>query len=256
MGAALAYWYSEKNNLRTFDEKNDKMKGSYLGPSFTNKEVEEQLKNINAKFEILDDKKIYSETVKALVNGKAIGWFQGKMEFGPRALGSRSIIADPRNDKMQRILNLKVKFRESFRPFAPAIIEEKVSEYFDFKNKSPYMLMVSQINKNKKIPLENYEKEKQGLEMLNIRRSVVPAVTHVDYSARIQTVNEDNNKKFYNLLKEFYHNTGCPLLVNTSFNVRDEPIVCTIEDAYKCFLLTDIDVLVIENCYMLKEDQI
>ena len=256
LGAALAYWYGEKNNMRISDENSDKMNGSYLGPSFTNKEVEEQLKNINAKFVILDDKKIYSETVKALVDGKAIGWFQGKMEFGPRALGSRSIIADPRNDKMQRILNLKVKFRESFRPFAPAIIEEKVSEYFDFKNKSPYMLMVSQINKNKKILLENNEKEKQGLEMLNIKRSVVPAITHVDYSARIQTVNEDNNKKFYNLLKEFYNNTDCPLLVNTSFNVRDEPIVCTIEDAYKCFLLTDIDVLVIENCFMLKEDQI
>ncbi len=256
LGAALAYWYNEKNNERVSDEKSDKMNGSYLGPSFTNEQVEEKLKKINAKFKKLNNEKINSETVKALVDGKAVGWFQGRMEFGPRALGSRSIIADPRNDQMQKILNLKVKFRESFRPFAPAIIEDKVSEYFDFKNKSPYMLFVSPLNNNKRLPVNKEEEKKFGIEMLNVKRSVVPAITHVDYSARIQTVNENNNIKFYNLIKEFYEKTNCPILVNTSFNVRDEPIVCSIEDAYKCFLLTDIDVLVIENFYLLKEDQI
>ena len=192
---------------------------------------------------------------KMISRGKAVGWFQGKMEFGPRALGSRSILADPRNKKMQKQLNLKIKFRESFRPFAPSVLREEVHNWFELNSDSPYMLLVSEIKKNKQILMSEKDKNLFGIEKLNIKRSSIPAITHVDYSARIQTVHKETNLKYYNLIKEFEKITGCPVLVNTSFNVRGEPIVCSIEDAFNCFMGTNLDILVIENFILFKDDQ-
>ena len=254
LGAALAFWHLEKNKERKISSTDD-MKGSYLGPNYSDEEINNILNKIGAKFEILDEETVISKTVDDLKNGKAIGWFQGRMEFGPRALGARSILADPRSDKMQKNLNLKVKYRESFRPFAPSVLREDLSEWFSIDEDSPYMLMVSSVNKNKKIEMNEEQKKLFGIEKLNIKRSEIPAVTHVDYSARIQTVHKDTNPKYFKLLKKFKDTTKCPVLVNTSFNVRGEPIVNTPEDAYNCFMGTELDSLVIGNCYLDKKNQ-
>ena len=206
------------------------MKGSYLGPSFNDKEIENTLKSLGANYEILSEENLINTVANQLKNEKTIGWFQGRMEFGPRALGSRSIIADPRSEKMQKELNIKVKFRESFRPFAPSVLREDVNDWFDLNCDSPYMLLVADVKKDIQIPMSIKDQNLFGIEKLNVKRSSIPAVTHVDYSARIQTVHEKTNPKYYKLLKKFKEITGYPLLVNTSFNVRGEPIVCSIED--------------------------
>ena len=254
LGAALAFWHLEKNKER-YVSSTDDMNGSYLGPQYTDDEINNILNKIGAKFEILDEDLVINKTVDDLKNGKAIGWFQGRMEFGPRALGARSILGDPRSEIMQKNLNLKVKYRESFRPFAPSVLRDDLSEWFNINEDSPYMLMVSGINKDKKIEMSDEETKLFGIDKLNIKRSEIPAVTHVDYSARIQTVHEETNPKYFKLLKKFKDTTQCPVLVNTSFNVRGEPIVNTPEDAYKCFMGTELDSLVIGNCYLDKKNQ-
>ena len=254
LGAALAFWHLEKNKERNISSTDD-MKGSYLGPQFSDEEINNELNKIGAKFEVLDEETVINKTVDDLKNGKAIGWFQGRMEFGPRALGARSILGDPRSEIMQKNLNLKVKYRESFRPFAPSVLREDLSEWFNINEDSPYMLMVSSVSKNKKIEMNDEQKKLFGIEKLNIKRSEIPAVTHVDYSARIQTVHKDTNPKYFKLLKKFKDTTQCPVLVNTSFNVRGEPIVNTPEDAYNCFMGTELDSLVIGNCYLDKKNQ-
>ncbi len=231
------------------------MKGSYLGPKFENDFIESKLKSCKAIYKRCSEKEIISLTVKELANEKTVGWFQGRMEFGPRALGGRSIIADPRSEKMQKELNLKIKFRESFRPFAPSVLRENVNEWFELDYDSPYMLLVSEVKKSKQIKMKNEEEKLFGIDKLNIKRSSIPSVTHVDYSARIQTVHKETNPKYYNLIKEFKQITDCPVLVNTSFNVRGEPIVCSIEDAFNCFMGTNLDVLVIENFILFKDNQ-
>ena len=254
LGAALTLWHNELGNNR-IAEKPDSMNGCYLGPEFSNEQVELALKNCGAIFENLDYDNIIKSTAKSLKNNDAIGWFQGKMEFGPRALGSRSIIANPMSEDMQKKLNMKVKFRESFRPFAPSILDEYLDKWFELDVSSPYMLLVANVkNSLCKEPTEE-EKNLFGIDRLNINRSTIPAVTHVDYSARIQTVHRETNPYYYDLLREFYNLTGCPLVINTSFNVRGEPIVCTPEDAYKCFMGTDLDTLVIGNFILNKKDQ-
>ena len=254
LGAALALWHIEQNNPRTINNE-DNMQGSYLGPEYLQKEIEEQLNAAGAKYEILKDEELLDKTATDIANEEAIGWFQGRMEFGPRALGGRSILGDPRSEKMQKNLNLKVKFRESFRPFAPSILREDLSEWFDLNVDSPYMLMVSNINKNKSIKMTEDQKNLFGIDKLNIKRSEIPAVTHVDYSARIQTVNKRTNEKYFRLIEKFKEKTNCPVLVNTSFNVRGEPIVNTPLDAFNCFMGTDLDKLVIGNCYLDKTNQ-
>jgi len=254
LGAALALWYIDQNNPRTVDYK-DTMRGSYLGPEYSQKEIEEQLDKTGAKYEIFKNEELLDKTATDLSNEEAIGWFQGRMEFGPRALGGRSILGDPRSEKMQKNLNLKVKYRESFRPFAPSILKEDLSEWFDINVDSPYMLMVANINKDKTIKMTEDQKNLFGIEKLNVKRSEIPAVTHVDYSARIQTVHKDTNEKYYKLIQRFKEKTNCPILVNTSFNVRGEPIVNTPLDAFNCFMGTDLDKLVIGNCYLDKNKQ-
>jgi len=254
LGAALAMWHHDLKKERSNPIK-DEMRGSYLGPNYSDNEIEKTLNSLGATFEKFSESKLLEITAKELSQQKTVGWFQGRMEFGPRALGARSIIADPRSDKMQKILNLKVKFRESFRPFAPSVIKEDVSEWFELNCDSPYMLLVADINKSIKRKMTNNEQKLFGINKLNVVRSSIPAVTHVDYSARIQTVHEETNYKYYNLIKNFKKITNCPVLVNTSFNVRGEPIVCTIEDAYKCFMGTDLDMLVCENFVLYKEKQ-
>ena len=255
LGAALALWYQELGNKRKLIENRDDMKGSYLGPSFSNNEVENKLKSLGANYEKKDEENLIISIANELKNKKTIGWFQGRMEFGPRALGSRSIIADPRSDKMQKELNLKVKFRESFRPFAPSVLRSDVNDWFDLNCDSPYMLLVADVKKNIQIPMSDKDNRLFGIEKLNIKKSSIPAVTHVDYSARIQTVHEDTNPRYFKLLKKFKEITGCPVLVNTSFNVRGEPIVCTIEDAFKCFMGTNLDILVCEDFILQKNNQ-
>jgi carbamoyltransferase len=254
LGAALALWYLEMENERKVN-KNDDMKGSFLGKNFSQQEIEKELNSIGANFEIYKYEDLIEKTAELLSKENAIGWFQGRMEFGPRALGGRSILGDPRSDKMQKNLNLKVKYRESFRPFAPSILSEDLSEWFDIRVESPYMLFVSKINPNKKIEMTNQQKKLFGIDKLNIKRSEIPAVTHVDYSARIQTVHKNTNPKYYDLINEFKKITNCPVLVNTSFNVRGEPIVCSIEDAFNCFMGTNLDILVIEDFIMFKNQQ-
>ena len=254
LGAALALWYIEQNNPRTIDN-DDSMQGSYLGPEYLQKEIEKQLDAAGAKYEIFKDEELLEKTSTDIANEEAIGWFQGRMEFGPRALGGRSILGDPRSEKMQKNLNLKVKFRESFRPFAPSILREDLSEWFDLDEDSPYMLMVSNINKDKIIKMTEDQKKLFGIDKLNIKRSEIPAVTHVDYSARIQTVNKKTNEKYFRLIEKFKAKTNCPVLVNTSFNVRGEPIVNTPLDAFNCFMGTNLDKLVIGNCYLDKNNQ-
>ena len=255
LGAALAYWHQELNNDRKVNS-NDSMKGSYLGPSFKNSTIEKGLTTIGAKFKKLSDDDLINTLANEISNEKTVGWFQGRMEFGPRALGARSIIADPRSEKMQKELNLKVKFRESFRPFAPSVLSEDVNDWFDLKDPSPYMLLVADIKKNIQIPMTSDQEKLFGIDKLNIKRSKLPAITHVDYSARVQTVHQKTNPKYYNLIKKFKEITGCSVLVNTSFNIRGEPIVCSIEDAFKCFMGTNLDILVIENFIMFKPGQL
>ncbi len=253
LGAALAYWHHELKKPR--DNFKDQMKGAYLGPQFSEKHIEEQLNKLKGKYNKKTSSEISSIVAKELSESKTVGWFQGRMEFGPRALGSRSILADPRSEKMQKELNLKIKFRESFRPFAPSILREDVNDWFEINYDSPYMLLVSDIKKDKQIKMSEKDKKLFGIDKLNIKRSTIPAITHVDYSARIQTVHKETNPRYYNLLNEFKKITGCPVLVNTSFNVRGEPIVCSIEDAFNCFMGTNLDILVIEDFILMKKEQ-
>jgi len=254
LGATLALWYLDQKNERKIDAE-DSMNGSYLGPEYSQNQIEEELRRMGASFETLKTDKIIEDTVQQLTNGKAVGWFQGKMEFGPRALGNRSILGDARSDKIQKDLNLKIKYRESFRPFAPSILKEDLKEWFMLDQESPYMLLVGEINSKKKIEMKEFEKQLFGIKKLNIIRSIIPAVTHVDYSARIQTVSRKTNKIYYDLISKFKEKTGCPVIVNTSFNVRGEPIVNTPQDAFNCFMGTELDFLIIGNCYLDKEKQ-
>jgi len=254
LGSALALWHIEQKKPRIVNPGDD-MQGSYLGPSYSDIEIENQLKKLGAKYELMSQEEIIEKTAINLVEGYAIGWFQGRMEFGPRALGNRSIIADARSKIMQKNLNLKVKYRESFRPFAPSITRNDLKEWFNLEVDSPYMLFVSDIAKSKSKNMTDEEKKLFGIDKLNVQRSDIPAVTHVDYSARIQTVHLETNEKYYKLISKFKEKTGCPVIVNTSFNVRGEPIVNTPEEAYKCFMGTDLDSLVLGNFLLLKKDQ-
>jgi carbamoyltransferase len=254
LGAAQAFYYQELDNKREI-LKTDSMKGSYLGPQFTDDEVENELKNCGANYKKLNLDQIIKDTAKVLSEEKAVGWFQGRMEFGPRSLGNRSIIADPRSEKMQKNLNLKVKYRESFRPFAPAVLFEKVSEWFEINSESPYMLLVADVKKSKQLQMTNEQKKLFGIDKLNVKRSNIPSVTHVDYSARIQTVHKETNPIFHKLIEEFEKITKYPVLVNTSFNIRGEPIVCSVTDAFYCFMGTDLDVLVCNNFILYKQNQ-
>ena len=254
LGAAMALWHIEHGNIRKINPL-DNMKGSYLGTEFSQLQIEEELKSVGANFETFDYENMIDKTSDYLSNEKAVGWFQGRMEFGPRALGSRSILGDPRSDKMQRNLNLKVKYRESFRPFAPSVLREDLSNWFDINVDSPYMLLVANINPEKKIEMSDEQKKLFGIEKLNIKRSEIPAVTHVDYSARVQTVSKNTNNRYYDLILKFKEKTGCPVIVNTSFNVRGEPIVNTPIDAFNCFMGTELDYLVIGNCILDKKKQ-
>jgi carbamoyltransferase len=254
LGAAQAFYYQELDNKRKI-LKTDSMNGSYLGPQFTDDQVEDELKSVGANYKKLTLDQVIKDTAKALSEEKAVGWFQGRMEFGPRSLGNRSIIADPRSEKMQKNLNLKVKYRESFRPFAPAVLFEKVSEWFEINSESPYMLLVADVKKSKQLQMTNNQMNLFGIDKLNIKRSSIPSVTHVDYSARIQTVHKEINPIFYKLIEEFERVTKYPILVNTSFNVRGEPIVCSATDAFNCFMGTDLDVLVCNNFILYKDSQ-
>ena len=254
LGAAQAFYYQELDNKRKI-LKTDTMNGSYLGPQFSDEQVEDELKICGANYKKLTSDQIIKDTAKALSEEKAVGWFQGRMEFGPRSLGNRSIIADSRSEKMQKNLNLKVKYRESFRPFAPAILFEKVSEWFEINSESPYMLLVADVKKSKQLPMTEQQKSLFGIDKLNIKRSSIPSVTHVDYSARIQTVHKETNPIFHKLIEEFERITKYPVLVNTSFNVRGEPIVCSATDAFNCFMGTDLDVLVCNNFILYKDGQ-
>tara|TARA_B100001093_G_scaffold111679_1_gene104068 strand:- start:1989 stop:3827 length:1839 start_codon:yes stop_codon:yes gene_type:complete len=255
LGAAFSAYYLMLKKERKINSKGDIMKGSYLGPSYTDNEIENSLIMSGGKFEKVNNERLINLVAKYLSEGNAIGLLNGRMEFGPRALGGRSIIADPRSSKMQKTLNMKVKYRESFRPFAPSILREDLDKWFDLDCDSPYMLLVACISNDKKIPMTEKELELFGIEKLNIPRSSVPAITHVDYSARIQTVHKNSNPFFYAILKKFKDITGCPILVNTSFNVRGEPIVCSPKDAFKCFMGTELDYLVIENFLLSKKNQ-
>ncbi len=254
LGAALALWHIEQENPRLIN-KNDNMQGSYLGPEYSQTAIENELTKIGANFTVKSEEDLINRTADDLATGDAVGWFQGRMEFGPRALGGRSILGDPRSSVMQKNLNLKVKYRESFRPFAPSILREDLEEWFNINTDSPYMLMVANINKDKVIQMTEEEGKLFGIEKLNIKRSEIPAVTHVDYSSRIQTVHKNTNEKYFKLIKSFKEKTGCPILVNTSFNIRGEPIVNTPLEAYSCFMGTELDKLVIGNCYLEKDKQ-
>jgi carbamoyltransferase len=255
LGAALAAYHSFAGHPRKVNG-GDAMRGSYLGPSFSQGEIEQRLAAAGAKFRvILDERELLERVVDALVQEKAVGWFQGRMEFGPRALGARSILGDARSPRMQRTLNLKVKYRESFRPFAPSVLREDVARWFELDTDSPYMLLVADVVEQKRRTTSSEERELFGIDKLNVSRSEIPAVTHVDYSARIQTVHPETNPRYHALIRTFKEKTGCPVLVNTSFNVRGEPIVCTPEDAFRCFMGTEIEMLAIGNCVLAKEDQ-
>ena len=254
LGAALALWHIDQNNPRKINP-NDSMQGSYLGPEYTQDEIEKELEKIGAVYQVKTEQDLIDRAAEDLSKGEVIGWFQGRMEFGPRALGGRSILGDPRSSKTQKNLNLKVKYRESFRPFAPSILKNDLEEWFDINVDSPYMLIVANINKNKTIPMNKDQEKLFGIDKLNVKRSEIPAVTHVDYSARIQTVHKETNEKYFKLIKKFKEITGCPVVVNTSFNVRGEPIVNTPLDAFNCFMGTDLEKLVIGNCYLDKRSQ-
>jgi len=255
LGAALRAWYGYLDRPRATEEGRDSMSGSYLGGAFTNDEIRDYLDGIGAPYCLLGDDELMPRLARLLADRKVIGWLSGRMELGPRALGARSIIGDPRSPDMQSVMNLKIKFRESFRPFAPAVIGEKVADWFDIDRPSPYMLLVAPVRQDKRLDASPEAPSLFGIEKLNIPRSEVPAVTHVDYTARIQTVHQQTNPRFHSLITHFNQHTGCPLLVNTSFNVRGEPIVYTPEDAYRCFMRTEMDYLVLENCLLAKADQ-
>jgi carbamoyltransferase len=288
LGAALAIWYQycegardvvgDRTIANTVEEKTevlianeavatvtkstthltcrDRMRGSYLGPKFSDAEIVEYLDAVKASYHRLDDAELMPQLAEILEQGNVVGWFQGRMEFGPRALGGRSIIGDPRNSKMQSVMNLKIKYRESFRPFAPSILAERVADYFEIDHSSPYMLLVAPVKASLRIPMTAEQEQLFGIEKLNIARSEIPAVTHVDYSARIQTVHKETNPRYYDLISHFEERSGCSVVVNTSFNVRGEPIVCTPEDAYRCFMRTEMDYLVLENFLLPKSEQI
>lgn len=254
LGAALVAWHQHYGKART-PQPDDAMRGTYLGPQFSNEAVQTYLHTVQAPFHSLEDGPLFERLAELLEQGKVIGWFNGAMEFGPRALGARSILGDPRNPEMQRVMNLKIKYRESFRPFAPAILEEEVGNQFDLSVSSPYMLLVAPVKEELRLPPGEGDQNVVGIDKLKLRRSSLPAITHVDYSARVQTVSPRTNPRFYNLIRAFRRRTGCPTLVNTSFNVRGEPIVCTPADAYRCFMRTEMDVLVLENQLLLKDEQ-
>jgi carbamoyltransferase len=255
LGAALAAHYQFHNQPRRASRRNDGMHGGYLGPQFSQDEIEQRLGAAGARFETLSDCELLAKSADALAEGKALGWFQGRMEFGPRALGARSILGDARSPSMQSVLNLKVKYRESFRPFAPSVLRERVCEYFELEADSPYMLLVANVVPDRRRAMSKDEQKLFGIAKLNVPRSSIPAVTHVDYSARVQTVHRDTNPRYHALISAFEQRTGCPVIVNTSFNVRGEPIVCTPEDAFHCFMGTEIETLAIGNCFLRKEDQ-
>jgi carbamoyltransferase len=255
LGAALAAYYSHNSQPRHANGCCDNMRGAYLGPAFDQAEIERRLTAAGARFTTLNDCEIVRSCVDALVEGKALGWFQGRMEFGPRALGGRSILGDARSPKMQSVLNLKVKYRESFRPFAPSVLDEDVAEWFELDSDSPYMLLVADVVESRRRAMTAEEQKLFGIAKLNVPRSDIPAVTHVDYSARIQTVHRQTNPRYYALISTFKQRTGCPVIVNTSFNVRGEPIVCTPEDAFRCFMGTEIEALAVGDCFLRKEDQ-
>jgi carbamoyltransferase len=254
IGAALGAYHLMLNQPRTV-KAGDAMKGSYLGPVYAQTDIEQRLKAAGAVFTVVSEDGMIAETAQALADGKAVGWHQGRMEFGPRALGGRSIIADPRSPSVQKQLSLKVKYRESFRPFAPSVLREHVSEWFDLDGDSPYMLLVADVHKNKQMTMSEEQQKLFGIDKLNVPRSEIPAVTHVDYSACIQTVHEATNPKYHQLISKFYELTGCPVIVNTSFNVRGEPIVNTPEDAFYCLMGTEMEFLAVGNCILRKEDQ-
>src|SRR5437879_3034001 len=253
LGAALAGYHLQLGRARTAN--GDAMKGSFLGPAFTQREIEDRLTRCGARFEVLADGALIATGAEDLARSKALGWFQGRMEFGPRALGNRSILGDPRSPGMQKTLNLKIKYRESFRPFAPSVLRERVSDWFELDCDSPYMLLVADVVRSRRREMTREETKLFGIDKLNVPRSEIPAVTHVDYSARVQTVHEDTNPRYHALLSAFERKTGCPVLVNTSFNVRGEPIVCTPQDAFRCFMGNELDVLAVGNCYLRKEEQ-
>jgi carbamoyltransferase len=253
LGAALVGYHMQLNQKRQVN--GDAMRGAYLGPAFAQAEIEARLNSCGAKFSLLEDAALIDACAQDLAQGKALGWFQGRMEFGPRSLGNRSILGDPRSPTMQKTLNLKVKYRESFRPFAPSVLRERVSDWFEHDSDSPYMLLVADVVKSRRRAMTAEENQLFGIDKLNVPRSDIPAITHVDYSARIQTVHQDTNPRYHALLSAFERKTGCPILVNTSFNVRGEPIVCTPEDAFRCFMGTELDVLAVGNCYLRKEVQ-
>ncbi len=255
VGAALSAWYQYYEQERRTDGRSDSMSGGYLGPQYNNADIEQELNRLGANYQQLEDNELIPRLAELLAEENIVGWFQGKMEFGPRALGGRSIIGDPRSAKMQSIMNLKIKYRESFRPFAPSVLAERAGEYFELDRSSPYMLLVANVQNDRCLEMSESDKARFGIEKLNVIRSDVPAVTHVDYSARIQTVHEDTNPRYHALIKSFEEKTNCGVLVNTSFNVRGEPIVCTPEDAYRCFMRTDMDYLVLENCLLNKAAQ-
>ena len=255
VGAALSAYHQFLGQPRKLASQGDSMKGSYLGPVFTNDQIEYSLGNLGSVYRRMEDETLVEQVATYLASEKVVGWFQGRMEFGPRALGGRSILGDPRSANMQSVMNLKIKFRESFRPFAPAVLRERVSDYFEMDADSPYMLLVAPVLEKRRVQLTEGQQGLWGIDLLNVPKSDIPAVTHVDYSARVQTVTEETNPRFYRLLRSFEQKTGCGVLINTSFNVRGEPIVCTPEDAYRCFMRTNMDVLVLENLVLLKEDQ-
>jgi carbamoyltransferase len=255
LGAALVAYHLHRGQSRVVDGASDGMKGSFLGPSYSQDECEARLKAVGAKFSVVSDDALIDSCARALADGKALGWFQGRMEFGPRALGGRSILGDARSATMQSVLNLKVKYRESFRPFAPAVLRERVADWFELDYDSPYMLLVADVVERRRKPMTPEQRSLFGIDKLNVPRSDIPAVTHIDYSARVQTVHRETNPRYHRLISAFEKLTGCPVIVNTSFNVRGEPIVCTPEDAFRCFMGTEIDVLAIGNCLLEKAPQ-
>jgi carbamoyltransferase len=255
LGAALSIWHMHYNKERIVTEDRDKMKGAYLGPEFSDDEIEAELKICGAVYKKLSERDLIDEVASALADDKAIGWMQGRMEFGPRSLGARSIVANPQSSVMQKQLNLKIKYRESFRPFAPSVLREDLEEWFEQNIDSPYMLLVSHVKNDKRRSMTADEKVLFGIDKLNVARSSVPAITHVDYSARIQTVHSNTNARFHALISKFKEKTGCPIVLNTSFNVRGEPIICSPKDAFKCFMGTELDMIAIGNYLLKKEDQ-
>jgi carbamoyltransferase len=255
LGAALSAHHIFKKQGRHRPASGDAMRGSYLGPAYSQTEVEQSLATAGARYRVCDDAETIDRCARALAEGKAVGWHQGRMEFGPRALGGRSILGDARSPSMQKLLNLKVKYRESFRPFAPAVLREDVAEWFELDEDSPYMLLVADVRAPHRIEMSEAQQRLFGIDKLNVPRSSIPAVTHVDYSARVQTVHRSTNPRFHDLISRFKALTGCGVLVNTSLNVRGEPIVCSPLDSFRCFMGTDIDVLAVENCFMEKVDQ-